>query len=189
MKWNKSSGWSFGEKLWVIIQTTSSQRHTSRPPSPFPVAAHWLWVSAAAPKTTDWAIMADALSTLSCCVQTNKSEGDPVEHLRDVEAPALLCLPPAGPQDAAGSRGYASLCVEWRPVMESPLMFNPGQELMQGFCQEAERPLMQRRNVNQRPNLSTNRTCSSSLLVPGVFIVAPFELIFFFYSTINCQLT
>lgn len=123
--------------------------------------------------------MADALSTLSCCVQTNKSEGDPVEHLRDVEAPALLCLPPAGPQDAARSRGYASLCVEWRPVMESPLMFNPGQELMQGFCQEAERPLMQRRNVNQRPNLSTNRTRSSSLLVPGVFIVAPFEVDFF----------
>lgn len=63
-------------------------------------------------------------------------------------------------------------CVEWQAVTENPLMFNPGQELMQGFCQEAERPLMQRRNVNQRPNLSTNRTRMSSLLVPGAFIVA-----------------
>lgn len=75
---------------------------------------------------------------------------------------------PAGPQDAARSCGYVSLCVQWQAVMESLLMFNPGQELMQGFCQEAERPLMQRRNVNQRPNLSTNGT--STLLVPGVFI-------------------
>lgn len=98
-KWNKVVADVCGKKQNKAKKTLSHHkvnfnwRHTSQPSFPLPVAAHCLWVSAAAPKTTDWAIMADALSTLSCCVQTNKSGGGPVEHLRDVEALVLLCLP------------------------------------------------------------------------------------------------
>lgn len=56
--------------------------------------------------------------------------------------------------------------------MEGRLMFNPGQELMQGFCQETMQPLTQRRNVDQMPNLSTITGCLS-VSVLWLFFLSP----------------
>lgn len=80
-------------------------------------------------KTTNKAIIADTSSSLSCPVQTNKDRGSCW-----TDTGSLLSTS-AGLQDAAESRSYVIFHSVWQPVMESLLMFNHRQELMQCFCQ------------------------------------------------------
>lgn len=81
-------------------------------------------------KTTNKAIIADTSSSLSCPVQTNKDRGSCWTALWWWDTGSLLSAS-AGLQDAAESRSYIIFHSMWQPVMESLLMFNHRQELMQ----------------------------------------------------------
>lgn len=70
--------------------------------------------------------------------------------------------------------------------MEGRLMFNPGQELMQGFCQETMQPLTQRMNVDQMPNLSTITGCLS---VSGLWLFLTLSPQYFLPLPCDCPFT
>lgn len=109
---------------------------------PFPLPVHRpLTEFLAHQKTTDEAIMPDASSSSSCPIQTNKDRGSRWTALWWRDSGEVLSAS-AGPQDAAESRSYIHSHWQWQSVMESLLMFNHRQELMQCFCQTAIHPLV-----------------------------------------------